>query len=202
MTTTTQSAFSATSVAVLLLAMLVIASATDYGYNGPKPEAIDNKLLPTSLPNKYVSVIQGKDKLLPTTVGIQGLVLCKSGPKYFPLEGAVARISCLAVNEHGYERAPFSILSPATDNKGYFFTTLSKLSFPKIGEKYNKIIECKVFVESSPLKTCKNPNNVNKGIKGALLSSYRILIDKKIKLYSVGPFFYTSEVPKPVPVGY
>jgi hypothetical protein len=39
--------------------------------------------------------------------------------------GAVARITCQAVDEHGYNTVPFSILSCATDNKGYFFATLS-----------------------------------------------------------------------------
>lgn len=61
--------------------------------------------------------------------------------------------------------------------------------------------DCKVKLEKSPLETCNIPTDVNKGLTGALFSSYRILHDKKIKLYSVGPFFYTSE-PKPTPAGY
>ncbi|XP_028069357.1 proline-rich protein 3-like [Camellia sinensis] len=60
-----------------------------------------------------------------------------------------------------------------------------------------KLTECKVLLEKSPLETCKVPADVNKGISGAPLSSFRLLKDENIKLYSVGPFFYTSE-PKPV----
>lgn len=112
--------------------------------------------------------------------------------------GAVARVTCGYVDEVGYETGPISVLSHVTDSKGYFFATLSLAELQ--GSKL-KLTECKAYLESSPLDTCKVPTDVNHGISGAPLSSYR-LIDNKIRLYSVGPFFCTAQVPKPVPNGY
>ncbi|XP_012082820.1 proline-rich protein 3 [Jatropha curcas] len=167
-------------------ALLIIASASDddgYGLKNinlqkPKPD---------------------EEYLLSTLVGIQGLIFCKSGAKLIPLQGAVARITCLAVDEYGYETAPLSILSGATDVKGYFLATLS----PSEVEKNLKITECKAFLELSPLtKTCDVPSDVNKGIAGALLSSYEFLHDKNMKLFTVGPFFYTTNPKSVVSNGY
>ncbi|GMP87587.1 hypothetical protein CsSME_00039901 [Camellia sinensis var. sinensis] len=107
--------------------------------------------------------------------------------------GALARITCQAVNKNGYESAPFSVLSHPINSEGYFSTTVSPYEL----EDAWKLTECKVLLEKSPLETCKVPADVNKGISGAPLSSFRLLKDENIKLYSVGPFFYTSE-PKPV----
>ncbi len=109
----------------------------------------------------------------------------------------MARITCSALDQNGYETTSFSCLTSATDSKGYFFKTLSLLGL----EDNLKVRDCKVKLEKSPLETCNIPTGVNKGITGALFSSYRILHDKKIKLYYVGPFFHTSE-PKPTPAGY
>ncbi len=115
---------------MLLLSLLVIASANDYGSSAPKPnyekptvpegyapkpnyeapKPQDKPAQPTApegyapkpnyetpkpevkpaLPTKpYYEkpILEGKDVLLPTIIGIQGLVLCKSGSKYFPLKG-------------------------------------------------------------------------------------------------------------------
>ncbi|GLT53487.1 hypothetical protein SLA2020_267550 [Shorea laevis] len=195
---------------LLLLSLIVIASANDYGY-APKPDyhekpKPENKHLPTKpdygkptpegnykplpqTPDFENSNPAGEDTLLPTIIGIQGTVLCKLASKYFALQGAIARITCVATDERGYETAPFSILSDGCDANGYFFATLS-------GLKDNwKIKECKAFLHYSPLETCNVPVDVNHGVSGDLLSSYRIINDndKHTKLYSVGPFFYTSE---------
>ncbi|KAK9282569.1 hypothetical protein L1049_005490 [Liquidambar formosana] len=171
---------------MLLLSLLVIAAAGDGGYGyGPKPKV-----------DKPYS--EGKEKLLPTIMGIQGLVYCKSGPKLIPLEGAVARITCLAVDENGYEKAPFSIMSEASDKKGYFFATWSPSD--ELEDNW-KLAECKAFLEDSPLETCKVPTDVNEGISGAPLASYRLLNHNNMNLYSVGPFFYTSQ-PGPNSNGY
>ncbi|KAG2697522.1 hypothetical protein I3760_07G110300 [Carya illinoinensis] len=132
---------------------------------------------------------KGKDELLTKVIGIQGLVLCKLGSKYVPLKGAVARITFKAVDEKGYEAIPFSILSDECDANGYFLAPLSS-SFLK--ENWN-IKDCKAFLEHSPLEACKVPIDVNHGIAGAALSSFRILSNKQMKLFSVGPFLYTSE---------
>ncbi|KAM4086564.1 hypothetical protein ACJW30_10G111500 [Castanea mollissima] len=141
---------------------------------------------------------EGKDEILPTIIGIQGHVLCKAGSNCFALKGAVARITCVAVGDKGYETAPFSILSNGCDANGYFFATLSPYS-SLLNNK--KIKECKAFLDYSPLDTCKVPTDVNHGISGGLLTSYRVLNEKNMKLYSVGPFFYTPET-QSVPNGY
>ncbi|KAG4917283.1 hypothetical protein JHK85_003074 [Glycine max] len=188
---------------MVLLAMLSIASATDYyGYGptpkleNPKPKTdhkFDDKPHPTEPDYYAVPKSKGNDELhlLPTIIGVQGVVLCKSGSNYSPIQGAVARVTCGCEDEQGYETGPTSVLSHVTDSKGYFLATLS------FGSKL-KITECKAYLETSPLETCKVPTDVNYGISGARLSSYRLL-QNNIKLYSVGPFFCTSQ---PLPNGY
>ncbi|KAJ8749566.1 hypothetical protein K2173_026215 [Erythroxylum novogranatense] len=111
--------------------------------------------------------------------------------------GAVVRIKCTCVDEYEYKTTPFSFLSGATDPEGYFLATLS----PCEVEENCKIKECRAFLELSPLGTCEVPTDVNKGISGALLSPYRFLDEKKMKLFTVGPFFYTSG-PKSTSNGY
>ncbi|EEF39307.1 protein SEED AND ROOT HAIR PROTECTIVE PROTEIN [Ricinus communis] len=167
----------------MALSSAVIASASVSGY-GPNPNVDKPRL--------------EKEKLLSSLVGIQGLIYCKSGPKLIPLEGAIARITCLTTDEYGHEAAPWSILSGATDAKGYFLATLS----PSEVEDKMKIKECKAFLETSPsLETCNVPTDINKGITGAPLASYNFLTHKNMKLFTVGPFFYTTN-PKPVSNGY
>ncbi|MBA0549088.1 hypothetical protein Golob_020146 [Gossypium lobatum] len=103
--------------------------------------------------------------------------------------GGVARITCLAVDENGYQTAPFSILSKPADSKGYYFATLypNELNHNKL-----KLAECKAFLEKSPLETCKVATDVNKGITGAPLSYRRLLDNKKMTLYSVPPFIFSN----------
>ncbi|KAJ6334455.1 hypothetical protein OIU78_011357 [Salix suchowensis] len=106
-----------------LALVAAFASATDHGGYGPHP---DPNLVKPSL---------NKEKTLSAMIGVQGLVYCRSGRKRFPLQGAVVRITCLASDGSGYEAAPFSFLSEATDAKGYFFATLSpyEMQESKIG---------------------------------------------------------------------
>ncbi|KAF5455298.1 hypothetical protein F2P56_024893 [Juglans regia] len=246
------------STLILLLSLLVIASASDYGY-APKPDygkpKPEYKPLPTEQPDYKKPNSEGNDKPIPTKpnyekpesegndkplptkpeyekpepegqdqplptkpdhyekpnlegilngllpsglIGIQGLVLCKSGSNYIPLKGAMVRITCLAVDENGYETAPFSIFSDECDAKGYFLTKIS----PAFLKDNWKIKECKAFQYHSPLETCKVPIDVNHGMSGAPLSSYRVLEDKNMNLYSVGPFFYTTDPQTSLPNGY
>ncbi|PQQ14379.1 proline-rich protein 3 [Prunus yedoensis var. nudiflora] len=107
-------------------------------------------------------------------LGIQGLVYCKSGPEVIPLEGSVARITCETVDEYGMESAPITILSDATDAKGYFFATLSPYEI----QNHKKLTQCRAFLELSPLESCNVPTDLNNGITGAVLASYRLLHDK------------------------
>jgi hypothetical protein len=69
---------------VLLLSLIVIASANDYGY-APKPD-YEEKPKPET-PDFEKSNPAEEDNLLPTIIGIQGTVLCKLGSKIFPLKG-------------------------------------------------------------------------------------------------------------------
>lgn len=211
-------------------AVVATTSATDYGY-GPSPDLKNPNPGPSYKPvpakpevpgYKTPKSPEGKDKpLVPSIIGVQGVVLCESGSTYFPIQGnfiiisfidvlkegivlmrnhscagAVVRVTCVGVDEGGYETAPMSVLSHITDSKGYFLATLS---ISEVGDKL-KFSECRAFLESSPLQTCKVPTDENHGISGALLSSYRLL-NHSIKLHSVGPFVYTSH-PKPLPNGY
>ncbi|XWS46612.1 hypothetical protein CRYUN_Cryun14cG0083300 [Craigia yunnanensis] len=66
-----------------------------------------------------------EEKEKPLPIGVEGHILCKSGTSSVPIQGAVARITCLAIDEYGYKIAPFSFLSDATDANGYFFATLT-----------------------------------------------------------------------------
>ncbi|KAE8660597.1 putative Integrase-type DNA-binding superfamily protein [Hibiscus syriacus] len=148
--------------------------SNQYTYNpkpyGTKPEEMKNRL----------------------SIAVQGTVLCKEGSKYYPIQGALATIACKAVDEVGVQKT-ISICSKPTDEKGYFFVPLSDSGRDKL-----KLRECKAHLKSSPLETCNVPSNVNKAIEGAFVSAFRVLNEKKSKLYSVGPFFYTSRA-KPAP---
>ncbi|PON66323.1 hypothetical protein TorRG33x02_268360 [Trema orientale] len=170
-------------------------------YEQVKPEG-EEKLVPVK--SNYQGQVPKEDKsILPSTIAVQGLVLCKSGLRYFPIQGAVAKITCPAVhNQEGYETTSFSIKSEASDAKGYFYVTLTH---DGLGDQW-KLKDCKAFLDHSPLETCNVPTNVNNGVLGDLLASYSILNHSNTKLFSVGPFFYTtssSSEPKPsVPSGY
>ncbi|CAI0417041.1 unnamed protein product [Linum tenue] len=127
---------------------------------------------------------------------VEGTVICKSPSGYVPIEGAVVRITCLQEDDEGYVTTPVSCQTGPTDAKGYFFKTLpsSNKTLPSNkDDKKNSWENCKAFLEQSPMEECGVPSNVNRGIDGFPLSSHRILQDKHLKLYSVGPFFYTSE---------
>ncbi|KAG5231717.1 proline-rich protein [Salix suchowensis] len=167
-------------------------------YNQPKPEITKPQYGYTKKPNPpkpkfYIPKPSNENEYSP--IGVEGLVLCKQGSNYTPLEGAVIRVACTAMDQHGYRKVHFSCLTGATDAKGYYFKTL-----PSSGlDDHLKITECKAYLESSPLKTCNVPTNMNDGISGAPLSAYRILHDKKMKLYSMRTFFYTSTKPPSTP---
>ncbi|XP_039003686.1 proline-rich protein 1-like [Hibiscus syriacus] len=128
-----------------------------------------------------------KDKRL--SIVIEGIILCKSGPKTTPIKGAAARITCVAVDEQGYETAPFSILNTPTDSKGYYLAAL----YPHQLIRHSlKLADCKAFLLESPLETCKVATDVNKGMTGAPISYRRLLHNKKMKLYSVPPFIFSN----------
>ncbi|KAF3436484.1 hypothetical protein FNV43_RR23576 [Rhamnella rubrinervis] len=176
---------------LLISSLLVIASATDYGHGNagyaPKPDYSDKPKLP-----------KPTDKLFPidNLIGIEGFIFCKSGSKHFPLEGAKARIKCVAEDVNGYESI-FSTLSCPTDVKGYFFTSISPSSL--LQDNIKKLSNCKTILEESPLETCNIPTDVNKGITGYSLDSFRFLHNKKMNLFSVPSLFYTCQPHESVP---
>ncbi|CAF2125617.1 hypothetical protein BRARA_C02814 [Brassica rapa] len=126
-------------------------------------------------------------KLIP--VAVEGVIMCKSGDKSYPIQGATARVTCVKTDVYGEEIVPVSMMSSKTDAKGYFFATL----FPSQLREGRMVTKCKVFLHKSPIAGCNFPTDVNKGVKGQSLSKYRILEDKSFKLYWAGPFFFTSE---------
>lgn len=114
----------------------------------------------------------------------------------------MARITCLAVDQNGYEEAPFSFVSHKTDEKGFFLVTLSLKELLGSDNKF-KLKECKAFLQESPLETsCNVPTDANNGVSGAFLSSYRFLPQKVMALYTVKPFIFTSEPNYSVPEGH
>ncbi|CAN8248057.1 unnamed protein product [Cochlearia groenlandica] len=126
-------------------------------------------------------------KLIP--LAVEGVIMCKSGDKSYPIQGARARIGCVKVDQYGKEIAPISIMSGKTDAKGYFLATLYPTQL-RLGKMVTK---CKAYLSQSPLSDCRFPTNVNKGISGMPLNKFRVLKDKSFKLYWSGPFFFTTE---------
>ncbi|KAF8085664.1 hypothetical protein N665_0653s0008 [Sinapis alba] len=122
-------------------------------------------------------------------VAVEGVIMCRSGYKSYPIQGATARIACVKTDAYGKEIVPISIMSSKTDAKGYFFATL----FPSQLRAGRTVTKCKVFLYQSPNADCDFPTDVNKGVRGMSLNKYRVLEDKSFKLYWAGPFFYTSE---------
>ncbi|KFK37520.1 hypothetical protein AALP_AA4G267700 [Arabis alpina] len=147
------------------------------------------------------TIIDGE--LLSSMIGVQGRIYCKEGSKLTPIQGAVARVTCETADEYGYEGEDVTVLSQATDAKGYFLATLSS-SEVKNYKKVN-IKECRAFLELSPAETCSFPTEINRGISGAILQTYRLVENKlKMKLFTVGPFVFSPEETqdKSIPNGY
>ncbi|KAJ9560206.1 hypothetical protein OSB04_005366 [Centaurea solstitialis] len=187
MEATTATRFSAI---VFLLSVVVSAvSASAGGAYGVSP-ATNHEI-----PYKMMT----KEKELPKPIAIQGLIYCKSGPKLIPIKGAITRITCLARNQKDLEPMPFSVLSCPTDDKGYFLAKLSPPSTKFLKNSHWELKECKAFLESSPLKDCKIPLDINGGVTGAhIISSLSHRFLKNANLYSLKPFFYTSNQPQQV----
>lgn len=87
------------------------------------------------------------------------------------------------------------VYSDPTDAKGYFHVVLTHIK---------DIAHCRVKLYTSPVETCKNPTNVNKGVTGVPLSmyGYRYYADKNLNLFSVGPFYFTGPKAAPTPPKY
>ncbi|KAG2288170.1 hypothetical protein Bca52824_047774 [Brassica carinata] len=109
-------------------------------------------------------------------------------PAYL-LDRANAKIVCSEPGSYG--KKDVVIYSNPTDTKGYFHVALTDI--------IKNLLQCRVKLYASPVETCKNPTNVNKGLTGVPLSmyGYRYHSDKNLKIFSVGPFYFTG--PKSAP---
>ncbi|GAB4841098.1 hypothetical protein Ancab_021843 [Ancistrocladus abbreviatus] len=161
----------------LALALLAMASADFYGDNQASPTFKGKPLWAKGAP-LYISRYG--------TANIQGLIYCKKDGKLTPLEGAMARVTCMAMSSLGYETAPFSVVSGATGKDGYF-----RMNLGPYGPGNIKLQGCRAFLETSGPGICNVPTDENHGITGAPLGKLRVLSDYS-KLYSVGPFVYTT----------
>ncbi|KFK30251.1 hypothetical protein AALP_AA7G237000 [Arabis alpina] len=121
---------------------------------------------------------------------VDGIVLCKNGYETYPILGAKIKIECSEPASYGKSKKVVVIYSDPTNYKGYFYVSLTNIK---------DIAYCQVKLYTSPVETCKNPTNVNKGLTGVPLSlyGYRYHPDKHLNLFSVGPFYFTG--PKAAP---
>ncbi|XP_010480212.1 PREDICTED: proline-rich protein 1-like [Camelina sativa] len=116
---------------------------------------------------------------------VDGIILCKNSYETYPIQGAKAKIVCSEMGSYGKSKNEVVIYSNPTDSKGYFHVALI----------HNKnLSHCRVKLYTSPIETCKNPTNVNKGLTGVPLSMYS---DKNLKLFNVGPFYFTGSKAAP-----
>ncbi|KAF3579696.1 hypothetical protein DY000_02031888 [Brassica cretica] len=120
---------------------------------------------------------------------VDGIILCKKGYETYPIQGAKAKIVCSEPGSYG--KKDVVIYSDPTDSKGYFHVALTDI--------IKNLLHCRVKLYTSPVETCKNPTNVKKGLTGVPLSmyGYRYHSDKNLKIFSVGPFYFTG--PKSAP---
>ncbi|XP_033146720.1 proline-rich protein 3 [Brassica rapa] len=120
---------------------------------------------------------------------VDGIILCKNGYETYPIQGAKAMIVCSEPGSYG--KKDVVIYSDPTGSKGYFHVALTDI--------IKNLLHCRVKLYTSPVETCKNPTNVNKGLTGVPLSMYghRYHSDKNLKIFSVGPFYFTG--PKAAP---
>ncbi|KAG7531164.1 hypothetical protein ISN44_Un55g000610 [Arabidopsis suecica] len=181
-----------TTANLLLLTMVVVVATADYYAPPGPPQPYVPK--PTTT---YTSPV--KTPYLPKPnpdMAIEGFILCKSGYKTYPIQGAKVKVVCPIVDSHEKLVAKVTISSYPTDLKGYFYFITYGLS-----HKVKNISSCKVKLESSPVYTCKTPTNVNKGVTGAPLSpeNSKFLSHDNLTLYTLEPFYFSSPVaPKPV----
>ena len=97
---------------------------------------------------------------------------------------------CSEPGSYGKDKKDVVIYSDPTDSKGYFHVALTNIK---------DLLHCRVKLYTSPVEACNNPTNVNKGLTGLPLSmyGYRYHSDKNLKIFSVGPFYFTG--PKSAP---
>ncbi|KAF8074447.1 hypothetical protein N665_1101s0009 [Sinapis alba] len=121
---------------------------------------------------------------------VDGIILCKNGYQTYPIQGAKAKIVCSEAGSYEKGKKDVVIYSDPTDSKGYFHVVLTNIK---------DLLHCRVKLYTSPVETCNNPTNVNKGLTGVPLSmyGYRYHSDKNLKIFNVGPFYFTGHKAAP-----
>ncbi|KAG2252563.1 hypothetical protein Bca52824_082699 [Brassica carinata] len=106
------------------------------------------------------------------------------------IEGAKAKIVCSEPGSYGKSKKDALIYSDPTDSKGYFYVSLTSIK---------DLLHCRVKLYTSPVETCNNPTKVNKGLTRVPVSlyGYRYHSDKNLKIFSVGPFYFTGHKAAP-----
>ncbi|XP_010518457.1 PREDICTED: proline-rich protein 3-like [Camelina sativa] len=189
--------FTSAAVSIRLLALVLVVAAADYYVPPPTRYTPSQPYVP--IPATTYTLPVETQQYLPKPnpdLAIEGLILCKSGYKTYPIQGAKVKVVCPIFDSYGKLIAKVTISSYPTDLKGYFYFVAYGLSL-----KVKNINSCNVKLESSPLSTCKTPTNVNRGVTGAPLSSdnSNFLSHDNLILYTLEPFYFSSPVaPKPV----
>ncbi|XP_010507878.1 PREDICTED: proline-rich protein 3-like [Camelina sativa] len=184
---------------ILLLALVLVVAAADYYVPLPTTYSTPSQPYVPIPATTYTSPVETQQQHFPKRnpdFAIEGLILCKSGYKTYPIQGAKVKVVCPIFDSYGKLVAKVTISSYPTDLKGYFYFVAYGLSL-----KVKNINSCNVKLESSPLSACKTPTNVNKGVTGAPLSSdnSNFLSHDNLILYTLEPFYFSSPVaPKPV----
>ncbi|EOA28966.1 hypothetical protein CARUB_v10025218mg [Capsella rubella] len=189
--------FTGAAASILLVALVFVVATADYYVPPPTTYTPSQPYVPKPT-TTYTSLVETPQYLPKPNpdMAIEGLILCKSGYKTYPIQGAKVKVVCPIVDSYGKLVAKVTISSYPTDLKGYFYFIAYGLSL-----KVKNINSCKVKLESSPLSTCKTPTNVNKGVTGAPLSfdNSNFLSHDNLILYTLEPLYFSSPVaPKPV----
>ncbi|CAE6080839.1 unnamed protein product [Arabidopsis arenosa] len=186
----------------LILSLVTIATADYYSPSSPpvykspehKPTLPSPSPTYSSPPPPYVpepTYTPPTKPYVPEILkAVDGIILCKNGYETYPILGAKVKIVCSEPASYGKSKNEVVIYSDPTNSKGYFHVSLTDIK---------DLAYCRVKLYFSPVETCKNPTNVNKGLTGVPLSmyGYRFYSEKNLKLFSVGPFYYTG--PKAAP---
>ncbi|CAN6836738.1 unnamed protein product [Brassica oleracea] len=174
-----------TSLAICLLFSLATIATAYYSPSSP-PVHQSQGYKPTLPPPVYIP-----KPILPPPIlkVVDGIILCKNGYETYPIQGAKAKIVCSEPGSYG--KKDVVIYSDPTYSKGYFHVALTDI--------VKNLLHCRVKLYTSPVETCKNPTNVNKGLTGVPLSmyGYRYHADKNLKIFSVGPFYFTGHKSAP-----
>ncbi|KAH0912600.1 hypothetical protein HID58_035921 [Brassica napus] len=165
------------SVAIYLLLSLA-TTITTADYYSPSSPPVHHSPPPVQKPTLYSPPTY--NPTLPSPV--------YTPPAYKQPHSPPAKIMCSEPGSYGKDKKDVVIYSDPTDSKGYFHVALTNIK---------DLLHCRVKLYTSPVGTCNNPTNVNKGIAGVPLSmyGYRYHSDKNLKIFSVGPFYFTGYKP-------